>query len=441
MWPSLSSASSPAEGECSARVEYQADEAFAQACDQADPLSAYRERFHLPVGRDGAPLIYLCGNSLGLQPMATRAAVLQELDDWARLGVEGHFKARRAWYPYHEFLREPGARLVGAQPEEVIYMNGLTVNLHLLMVSFYRPTPARHAILIEAAAFPSDIYAVRTQLALHGFDPEAGLIVARPRAGEATLRTEDLLALIEREGARLALVLLGGVNYFSGQFFEIERITQAAQRVGALAGWDLAHAVGNVPLRLHDWNVDFAAWCTYKYLNSGPGSVAGAFVHARHARDTRLPRLGGWWGNDPATRFRMHLEPEFRPVPTADAWQLSNPPILSMAAVRTSLELFDEVGMERLREKSLRLTGYLEYLLDQMPSDRYTVITPRDPRQRGCQLSILALQRPRELHAELEASGVICDFREPNVVRVAPAPFYNTFHEVWRFSQVLQRHV
>lgn len=415
-------------------------EAAALELDACDPLSCFRERFEHPRAGDGRALIYLCGNSLGLMPKRARELVLEELDDWGRLAVEGHFHARRPWYPYHERLRAPGARLVGALPHEVVFMNTLTVNLHLLMVSFYRPSGARYKILIEAPAFPSDIYAVRTQIRFHGRDPDDALLIASPRAGEQTLREDDIEALIEREGPRLALVLLGGVNFFTGQVLDIPRITAAAQRVGALAGFDLAHAAGNIELRLHDWNVDFAAWCTYKYLNSGPGAIAGAFVHARHAQDASLPRFGGWWGNDPASRFRMHLEPEFTPVASADAWQLSNPPIFSLAPVLASLEIFDKATMAALRARSQRLTGYLQQLIDRLPSERYTVITPREPQRRGCQISLLALQRPRELHRELESRGVTCDFREPNVVRVAPTPLYNSFHDCWKFAQVLANH-
>lgn len=423
--------------------DFEPTEAWALARDRACP--SQRELFHIPRRRNdaggGEEWIYLCGNSLGLQPKTAGQYVREELEDWANLAVEGHFHARRPWYPYHERLREAGARLVGALPHEVVYMNGLTVNLHLMMVSLYRPTRQRFRIVIEDCAFPSDMYAVQSQLRWHGFDPADGLIVLRPRPGEQTLRTGDIEATLARAGPSIALVLLAGVNYFTGQVFDIPRITAAARRQGSIAGWDLAHAAGNVELRLHDWDVDFAAWCNYKYLNGGPGAVAGCFLHERHARDTSLPRFGGWWGNDPATRFRMHLEPEFRPVTSADAWQLSNPPILALAPVLASLEVFDRVGMAALRARSQELTGYLQFLLDRMPSERYSVITPCEPEARGAQLSIQARERPRELYERLEKSGVICDFREPNVIRVAPAPLYNTFHEVWRFAGVLRQHV
>lgn len=414
----------------------------ARQWDAADPLRRWRDEFLIPTRPDGTPVIYFAGNSLGLQPKSVRASVEQELDDWARLGVEGHFHARNPWFPYHENFRDAGARLVGAGPHEVVYMNGLTVNLHLMMVSFYRPSATRYRILIEDAAFPSDNYAVRTQLAWRGLDAETGLLVARPRPGEHALRTEDLLELLERQGPSIALVLLPGVHYYTGQALDLPAITAAARRQGCIVGLDLAHAAGNLPLHLHDWGVDFACWCTYKYLNCGPGAVAGCFIHERHAQDTTLPRFGGWWGNDPATRFRMHLEPDFKPVASADAWQLSNPPILTMAAMRASLAIFDQVGMPALRERSLRLTGYLLDLLEPLGrSGRIEVITPRPPEARGCQVSLLVHDRPRELLGKLSASGVVCDYREPNVIRVAPTPLYNTFHEAWRFAEILRGHV
>lgn len=424
------------------------DESCARALDAADPLAGYRERFCIPRTADGRAIIYFCGNSLGLMPKAVREAVTAELDNWERLAVDAHFHGRHPWYPYHEQFRDPAARLVGALPHEVVLMNSLTVNLHLLMVSFYRPTPQRYRILIEDCAFPSDLYAVQTQLRHHGFDPAEGVLIARPRPGEHALRTADFESLLEREGRRVALVLIGGVNYFSGQLFDMRRITAAAQAQGCIVGFDLAHAVGNVPLALHDWNVDFAAWCTYKYLNCGPGAVAGCFIHERHARNVGLPRFGGWWGNDPKTRFRMHLNERFEPAPSADGWQLSNPPILSMAAMRAALGIFDEVGVARLREKSLRLTAYLQFLLDDACAatsgsarPKYEVVTPREPEARGCQLSILVhTETPRRLQEDLQSAGIVTDFRPPNIVRVAPVPLYNTFHEVWRFANVLRAH-
>ncbi len=417
---------------------FSADEDFARQQDREDSLRLFRDRFHIPVGADGQPLIYFVGNSLGLMPKATRKIVDQELDDWARLGVDGHFDAATPWYSYHETLREPVARLVGAQPNEVVCMNSLTVNLHLLMATFYRPTKARSRILMEDPAFPSDTYAIKSQIAHHGFDPNESLLLARPREGEYAIRQEDIEALLEKHGDEIALVLFAGVNFFTGQLFDIAKITASAQKRGCIVGIDLAHAAGNVPLALHDWNVDFAVWCSYKYLNSGPGAVAGAFVHERHATNRDLPRLAGWWGNDPATRFRMQLEPEFVPVPSADSWQLSNPPILAMAPLRTSFAIFDEAGgMDALRAKSLRLTA----TSNSCSTARHRGFSPSSPRvqpnERGAQLSILVHEHPKELFEKLEAAGVKSDFREPNVIRVAPTPLYNTFHEVWRFAQIL----
>jgi len=422
-------------------MTFSTHEDFALELDREDSLRDFRKKFYLPLGKDGKPLIYFAGNSLGLMPKAARQIVEEELDNWARLGVDAHHATGTPWYSYHEALREPTARLVGAKPLEVICMNSLTVNLHLMMATFYRPTKSRFKILVEDPAFPSDTYAIKTQIAHHGLDPKDALILARPRKGEFTIGTEDIVDLINKHADQLAVVVFGGINFFTGQLFDIEKITAAAQNRGVVAGFDLAHAIGNAPLSLHDWNVDFAVWCSYKYLNAGPGAVAGAFVHERHATNTSLPRLAGWFGNDPNTRFRLHLEPEFIPVPSADGWQISNPPIFSMAPLRASLETFDEAGaMEPLRAKSARLTSYLEFLLNQNASKRFTVITPKSPDNRGCQLSILAHEHSKELHNELIAGGVKCDFREPNVIRIAPTPLYNTFHEVWRFAQILAAH-
>jgi kynureninase len=422
-------------------MEFSADEDFAEQLDAEDPLGSFREKFHLPLGANGEPLIYFAGNSLGLMPKSTRKIVEQELDDWAERGVDAHLEAATPWYTYHENLREPMARIIGAKPTEVICMNSLTVNIHLMMATFYRPTQSRFKILMEDPAFPSDTYAIKTQIRHHGLDPKQALVLARPRQGEAIVRTEEIVALIEKNADSLAVVLLAGVNFFTGQFFDIGAVTTAAQKHGIVVGIDLAHAVGNVPLSMHDWNVDFAVWCSYKYLNSGPGAVAGAFVHERHATNTELPRLAGWFGNDPNTRFRMQLEPEFVPVPSADGWQISNPPIFSMAPLLASVAIFDEAGgMQPLREKSKKLTGYLEFLLERAGTDRFTVITPRHPEARGCQLSILAHENPKELHKKLEAAGVKADFREPNVIRAAPTPLYNSFRDVWRFAQILGAH-
>src|SRR5437899_2742685 len=422
-------------------MQFSAEEDFARQLDRDDPLRDFREKFHLPLGKDGKPVIYFAGNSLPILPKSARQIVEEELDNWATLGVDAHHATGTPWYSYHEAVREPVARLVGAKPLEVICMNSLTVNLHLMMATFYRPSKSRFKIVMEEPAFPSDTYAVKTQIIHRGLDPREALMVARPRKGESTIRTEDILDLIEKHADQVALVMFGGINFFTGQLFDMEKITTAAQRHGIVAGFDLAHAIGNVPLSLHDWNVDFAVWCSYKYLNAGPGAVAGAFVHERHATNTKLPRLAGWFGNDLNTLFSLHLEPDFIPVASADGWQISNPPIFSMAPLRASLAIFDEAGgIDPLRAKSTKLTGYLEFLLTEIGSKKFSVITPRDPNGRGCQLSILAHQHPKELHDELVGAGVKCDFREPNVIRVAPTPLYNTFHEVWRFAEILAKH-
>jgi kynureninase len=419
--------------------DFRPDEEFARHLDATDLLAQYREQFHIPRRADGRPVVYFCGHSLGLQPKAVRGLIEQELDDWADLGVEGHFKERTPWYSYHDLFREAGARLVGARPGEVVMMNSLTVNLHLMLATFYGPTPERYKILTDGPCFPSDLYALQSQIRHHGFDAAKGLLIVCPRAGEQTLRTEDVECTLAEHGSEIALVLVNGVNFFTGQRLDLERITASAHRQGCVLGADLAHAAGNVPLTLHDWQIDFAVWCNYKYLNSGPGAIGGCFVHERHGRNDRLPRLAGWWGNDPATRFRMHLQPEFIPQPGADGWQVSNPPILSMIPLRASLALFDEAGMPALRARSERLTGYFQYLLDRLPAGRVETITPRDPAERGCQLSFLVHDRPRELLATLGQEGIVCDFREPDVIRAAPVPLYNTFHEVWRFVEVLAR--
>ena len=422
-------------------MTFSADDKFALQLDAEDPLRDFREEFYFPLGKDGKPVIYFAGNSLGLMPKSAMQVVDEELDNWATLGVDAHHATGTPWYSYHEALREPTARLVGAKPLEVICINSLTVNLHMMMATFYRPTTSRFKIMMEEPAFPSDTYAIKTQIGHHGLDPKDTLILARPRKGEFTITTLDIVNLIDKHADQLAMVMFAGVNFFTGQLFDIEKITAAAHNRGITVGFDLAHAIGNVPLSLHDWNVDFAVWCSYKYLNAGPGAVAGAFVHERHATNTSLPRLAGWFGNDPNTRFRLHLEPDFIPVPSADGWQISNPPIFSMAPLRASLAIFDEAGgMDALRGKSIRLTSYLQFLLNQNASKRFTVITPKSPHERGCQLSILAHEDPKKLHNELIAADVKCDFREPNVIRVAPTPLYNTFHEVWRFAQLLIAH-
>lgn len=404
----------------------------ARALDAKDPLRAFRNKFHFPTRDDGTPLIYLCGNSLGLQPKAVQQIVSEELEDWKSLGVEGHFRGRRPWFSYHEMFAEPLAEIVGAKPIEVVAMNSLTTNLHLLMVSFYRPTETRYKILIEASAFPSDQYAVASQARFHGFDPSDAIVEAAPRDGEILLRTEDIEQYLRDHGDEVALILFGGVNYYSGQAFDFERITKAGHDAGAIVGFDLAHAAGNLRLRLHDWDVDFAAWCSYKYLNSGPGGVGGAFVHERFSRDDTLPRFEGWWGNDPETRFQM--TPEFVPAAGADAWQLSNAPVLSMAAHKASIEIFAEAGMDRIREKSIKMTEFLLNALDAIDPKPFDVITPRDPKYRGSQLSLRARTLGKQLFENLTAAGVVCDFRKPDVVRIAPAPLYNTFQDLAKFA-------
>ncbi len=415
------------------------DRRGAEAADAADPLAHFRAAFHYPVSKAGDELVYLCGNSLGLMPRTAATIVQQELDDWRTLGVEGHFHARRPWMPYHEQLTEHTARLVGARAVEVVAMNTLTVNLHLMMASFYRPTPDRHAILIEAPAFPSDRYAAVSQIAWHGYDPATALIEVAPGVGEETLDMDRVADRIERDGDRIALVLLPGVQYYSGQALDMARLTRVARGRGCRVGFDLAHAVGNLPLALHDWGMDFAVWCTYKYLNAGPGAVGGCFVHERHA-DTDIPRFAGWWGHDKHTRFQMG--PQFQAMRGAEGWQLSNPPILSLAPLVASMAIFDQAGMPALREKSLALTGYLEQLLGDRLADAIEIITPSDARARGCQLSLrVRTGNGRAVFDRLSDAGVVCDWREPDVIRVAPVPLYNRFADVYRFVELLERAV
>ncbi len=405
--------------------------------DDQDP--GHRHLFHIPPaeGGDFPEVAYFAGNSLGLQPKATRVELNEDLDDWARLGVEGHLDAARPWLPYHELLTEPAARLVGALPSEVVVMNSLTVDLHLLMVSFYRPADRRTRIVIEDAAFPSDSYAVRSQARFHGLDPDTTVVRLKPRAGEDTLRTEDVLRFLEEEGDTVALLMLGGVNYLTGELMDMPAITVAGKKAGAVVGWDLAHAAGNVPLSLHEWGADFAAWCSYKYLNSGPGALAGVFVHERH-HGSSLPRFEGWWSTEAATRFEM--TPESRPPRSADAWQVSNPPIFAMGPVRTSLRIFDEVGLPALRERSLRLTAYLRELLDEVTATRpLSIITPREPERHGCQLSVRlhdgnAGALTKRLRFE---HGVIADARQPDVVRFAPVPLYSSYEDCRRAAEAL----
>jgi kynureninase len=405
---------------------------FALELDAKDELRNYRNEFHIPLQKNGDPHVYMCGNSLGLQPKRTKQFLNQELDDWATFGVEGHFHAKNPWLPYHEFLAESYAKIVGAKNSEVVAMNTLTVNLHLMMVSFYRPTQKRHKIIIEGDAFPSDIYAVESQIKHHGFLPESSLIKLRPRDGDSAIRTEDISAIIEKEGDEIALIMLGGVNYYTGQVFDFEKITKIAHNKGINVGFDLAHAAGNIKLELHKWGVDFAVWCSYKYLNSGPGSVAGAFVHEKH-HNTNLPRFAGWWGHNKEDRFKM--PDKFNPIISAEGWQLSNPPILSLAAIRASLSIFDEVGMDKLVSKSIKLTDYLVFLLNSVNTDRIEIITPKE---RGCQLSIRVKNGDKKLFDSITVKGVIADWREPDVIRVAPIPLYNSFQDVFNFYSLLK---
>jgi kynureninase len=416
-----------------ATEKFEAGREFAAHMTATDPMTSYRERFHIPRKHDGSDAVYLCGHSLGLQPKSARAYIEQEMKDWEQLGVEGHFQAQNPWMPYHEMLAASTARLVGANADEVVVMNSLTVNLHLLMATFYRPSAQRHKILIEANAFPSDRYAVASQIRFHGYDPADSLIETGPRSGETNIRTEDIEALIQAEGDRIALILFPGVNYYSGQAFDCERITKAGHAKGCVVGFDMAHTAGNLSLKLHQWDVDFAAWCSYKYLNSGPGGIGGCFVNERHARNTNLPRFAGWWGHDKESRFRMG--PEFQAIASAEGWQLSNPSILALAALRASMDIFDEAGMERLRAKSERLTGYLEYLLNQKRSNHFQIVTSSDPKQRGAQLSLRIPADGRRVCDELAAAGIICDWREPDIMRVAPVPLYNSFMDAYIFAE------
>lgn len=408
---------------------------FAQSQDQVDVLYPFRERFHIPQ-HDDQDVVYLCGNSLGLQPKSTAYLMQNELDDWAAYGVEGHIHARNPWLYYHHLFSETLSQIVGAKKEEVVAMNTLTVNLHLLMISFYRPTNERYKILMEAGAFPSDQYAVETQVRMYGYDPADAIIEIAPREGAYTIDEEDILKAIDDANGSLALVMIGGVNYYTGQLFDLKKITAAAQRAGAYAGYDLAHAVGNVPLQLHDWNVDFACWCSYKYLNSGPGGVAGAFVHEHHGNNPKTFRLAGWWGNEEDTRFKMRKG--FHPQKGAASWQMSNAPVFNMVAHRASLDLFAKAGMVALRQKSLKLTAYLYFLLKEITHLPFTIITPENPDQRGAQLSLLFHERGREVFDALTHAGVVADWREPDVIRIAPVPLYNTFEDAYRFYEVLK---
>lgn len=413
--------------------------AHAKTLDTHDPLHKHRSQFAIPKQKNGEEHIYLCGNSLGLMPFKAQEYVNQEMEDWAKYGVEGHFHARHPWMPYHEFLTDKMARIVGALPHEVVVMNSLTANLHLMMVSFYRPTATRYKILIDYSPFPSDRYAVESQAKFHGFDPKESIIELQPSNGKETVDHEDILATIEKYGDEIALIMIGGVNYYTGQLYPLAEITKAGHAKGCKVGFDLAHAAGNIDLQLHDTGSDFAVWCTYKYLNSSPGSLSGCFVHERHADNNDIPRFAGWWGHDKSTRFLMG--DDFVPMRGAEGWQLSNPPILPMAAMRASLELFDEVGMSALREKSLRMGDYLLSLLDNIDTDTISIITPREHTRRGCQLSIQVKDADKSLFDKITEAGVIADWREPDVIRIAGAPLYNSYEDCWKFVEVLRKNL
>jgi len=416
-------------------MNYQNSLDFAKQLDGRDPLKEVRNKFHIPKDNNGKDWLYFTGNSLGLQPKVTADYIQQELKDWANLGVEGHFEAKNPWLHYHEYLTDNMAKIVGAKPKEVVVMNTLTTNLHLLMVSFYSPTKTKYKIVIESDAFPSDRYAVQSQLKFHGFS-ENDLIEWKPRRGEELLNIEDLETIIDKQGDEIAMLLIGGVNYYTGQFLDIKRIAEIGHSKNCIVGIDLAHGAGNIQPNLHDSGVDFAAWCTYKYLNSGPGSLAGLFVHERHADNKDLPRFAGWWNHNKETRFNMRMP--FDVMEGAEGWQLSNPPILSMAAIKASLDLFEELGMDALREKSEKLTGYFEFLINQIETDRIRIITPKNPKERGCQLSIQVKNADKSLHQKLMDHHIITDWREPDVIRCAPVPMYNSFEDVYQMVSILK---
>lgn len=416
--------------------QFETNLAYAKKLDKSDPLRSYRDRFYLPTQKNGKSHIYLCGNSLGLQPKSTESALRQELIDWRNFGVEGHFHAKNPWMPYHELLTHSMAKIVGAKPIEVVIMNTLTVNLHLMMVSFYRPSKTRFKILIEHDAFPSDRYAVVSQLKFHGIDPANGLVELKARAGEHCIREADIKSILEEQGQEIALIMIGNTNYYTGQFFNMKQIAQWGHAQGCLVGFDCAHGAGNVDLQLNESGVDFAVWCSYKYLNSGPGSLGGCFVHERHARNKDLPRFTGWWGHNKETRFGMR--DDYDPIPGVEAWQLSNPPILSMAAIKASIEIYSEAGMDNLIRKSKLLTGYMAYLIEQLDDESIEIITPEDPNKRGCQLSIRVINANKKLFDGITQEGVIADWREPDVIRVAPVPLYNSFEDVYLFVNILK---
>lgn len=412
---------------------------FAARMDAEDSLAPFRQRFYFPQ-HNGKDVLYFTGNSLGLQPKTARAFVEQEFADWQEFGVEGHFKGKNPWFSYHHFLTENTAKVVGALPQEVVVMNNLTVNLHLMMVSFYRPQAGRYKIVMEAGAFPSDQYAMESQVRFHGYEPDDAIIELKPCDGEYTLRTEDIIKTLEQNAGSIATVMVGGVNYYTGQAFDMKAIAAAAHKAGAMCGFDLAHAAGNLLLKLHDWDVDFAVWCSYKYLNSGPGGTSGVFVHQRHCNNPQLPRFAGWWGHDEKERFKMRKG--FKPMQGAGGWQLSNAQVFPMAIHRASLEIFAEAGMDNLRAKSEKLTAYLEFILDNLTKSgkhTFTIITPRTAQDRGCQLSMLVKENGRKLFDYLTENGVIADWREPNVIRMAPVPLYNSFMDIYELGQVMEK--
>lgn len=409
---------------------YKTGKDFAIEMDNTDPLKKFRDKFYIPENT-----IYLCGNSLGLQPKSTKDYILQELEDWKIYGVEGHLNAKRPWLPYHEFLTESTARLVGADNDEVVNMNSLTANLHLMMISFYRPEGKRNKILIEKNAFPSDIYAVKSQIEFHGLHVKDCLIEFSADEGEDIIKTDKLIDYIFKHGNEIALIMMGGVNYYSGQAFEMAEITKAGHKMGCIVAFDLAHATGNLKLELSKWNVDFAVWCNYKYMNAGPGAIGGAYVNRKHLTDEKIPKLKGWWGHNKKIRFLMG--PEYEAIPTVESWQLSNPPIFQLASLRASLDIFDEAGIDNLRTKSEKLTGYCEFLIKNHKAENISIITPEDPSQRGCQLSLRTFKDGKKIYDRLTKEGVICDWREPDVIRIAPVPLYNTYTDVFNFSQIL----
>ncbi|OUU23175.1 MAG: kynureninase [Planctomycetia bacterium TMED53] len=409
----------------------------AQRLENEDPVKSRRDRFHVPRGKNGEELVYFCGNSLGLMPKQVEADLQAELEDWRDLAVDGHHHARRPWFPYHESFRETGARLVGANPGEVVFMNTLTANLHFLMASFYRPNGKKTRILSDAPTFPSDIYALQSQIRWHGGDIDRDMLVLHPKEGASCLEDDDIVAAIHENADEIAMVMLAGVNFLTGQAYDLKAISAACQQHAIPFGVDLAHAAGNLHLKLHEDGVDFAAWCTYKYVNCGPGAVAAAFVHEKHANDKDLVRLAGWWGNDPATRFQMDEMTDFVPHPGAEGWQVSNPPIFSMTPLHASLAIFDEVGIGSLRERSLRMTGFLEECIREIGDDHYSIITPSNPQSRGSQISLRVHENAPALRESLQEAGIVTDFRPPDVIRIAPTPLYNTYEEIARFASVL----